>query len=410
MTPVAAANPTAGLERAAYYAFLAFVAVLPFSIFASQVLLTTSGVLWLTLVIRGHERVEVPRMFWPLGAYAVATLVASAFSIDPRVSFIDCKQILLFLIVPIAYRLLQGRRSLTAVDLIITVGAMSAVIGIVQFGILKHDNLANRPQGSLGMYMTYSGQLMLIACTATARILFRKDDRLWASLVMPALIVALAATLTRNAWVGACAGIGLLFLIRDFRLVALLPVVAAIFIAVAPATVTDRLYSAFRLKEVWRGTETTGSTVSSNQDRLAMLRSGWRIIKDKPLTGVGPNMVIQVYPHYRDPLAVNQLNPHLHNVPLHIAAERGLPALAMWLWFIFTLVRNFVLRWKTAAAPSLSAAALACVVAMLAAGMFEYNFGDSEFLMLFLVIVTLPYAAERGAAASPPIATRSSAL
>ena len=31
---------------------------------------------------------------------------------------------------------------------------------------------------------------------------------------------------------------------------------------------------------------------------------------------------------------------------------------------------------------------------MLAAGLFEYNFGDSEFLMLFLVLVTLPYAAD----------------
>ena len=37
---------------------------------------------------------------------------------------------------------------------------------------------------------------------------------------------------------------------------------------------------------------------------------------------------------------------------------------------------------------------------MLAAGLFEYNFGDSEFLMLFLVLVTLPYAAER--APTPP--------
>ena len=35
------------------------------------------------------------------------------------------------------------------------------------------------------------------------------------------------------------------------------------------------------------------------------------------------------------------------------------------------------------------------MVAMIAAGMFEYNFGDSEFLMLFLVLVTLPYAAQR---------------
>jgi hypothetical protein len=35
---------------------------------------------------------------------------------------------------------------------------------------------------------------------------------------------------------------------------------------------------------------------------------------------------------------------------------------------------------------------LAAVVSMLGAGMFEYNFGDSEFLMLFLVLITMPYA------------------
>ena len=38
---------------------------------------------------------------------------------------------------------------------------------------------------------------------------------------------------------------------------------------------------------------------------------------------------------------------------------------------------------------------LASVAAMLTAGLFEYNFGDSEFLMLFLVLITLPYAADR---------------
>jgi hypothetical protein len=31
---------------------------------------------------------------------------------------------------------------------------------------------------------------------------------------------------------------------------------------------------------------------------------------------------------------------------------------------------------------------------MVAAGLAEYNFGDSEFLMLFLVLMTLPYAAQ----------------
>ena len=265
----------------------------------------------------------------------------------------------------------------------------------MQFGILKSDHLGQRPQGSLGMYMTYSGQLMLIACTAAGRILFRTGDRAWAALVMPALVAALAVTLSRNAWVGACAGIGLLLLIRDFRLIAVLPVVAAVFIAVAPAPLADRLYSTFRLNTFRHDSATTEASLQSNRDRLAMVRSGLHIIKDDPLTGVGPDMVIQVYPHYRDPRAVKQLNPHLHNVPLQIAAERGLPALAMWLWFVYRLLADFVRRRKTTAMPSLATAALACVVAMVTAGMFEYNFGDSEFLMLFLLLIALPYAADR---------------
>ena len=134
-----------------------------------------------------------------------------------------------------------------------------------------------------------------------------------------------------------------------------------------------------------------------------MIRSGLRIIKDDPLTGVGPDMVIQVYPHYRDPGAVKQSQPHLHDVPLQIAAERGLPALAAWLWFIVVLLRDFWRKSRSSPLRSLPTAALASVVAMLAAGMFEYNFGDSEFLMLFLLLVTLPYAADRAPATAPAL-------
>jgi len=396
-----AGNPAAGLERAAYYALLAFVALLPFSIFASELLLTITGLLWLAVIVRGHERFEAPAMFWPLAAYAGATIIASIFSVDPRTSLIDCKQLLLFSIIPIAYRLLDRRRALTVVDVIITAGAISAVIGVVQFGILEFDTLGQRPRGLLGMYMTYSGQLMLVACMAVARVLFRKDDRLWTVLVMPALIAALAATLSRNAWVGACVGIGLLFIIRDFRLFALVPVALAAFIAFAPSQMTDRLYSSFRVKHLRHDTAATEASLLSNRDRLAMIRTGFRIIKKDPLTGVGPDMVIKVYASYRDPNAVQQLNSHLHNVPLQIAAERGLPALAVWMWFIVVLVRDFVKN-RMNADPSLTYGALAVTVAMVTAGMFEYNFGDSEFLMLFLVLVTLPYAASRSTPASPP--------
>lgn len=398
MTPaVRADDRPSGLEKAAYYTFLAFAASLQLSIVPSQILLTASGVLWVALIVRERERFEVPAMFWPLAAYAAATLVAAFFSINPRISIPDCKQLLLFSIVPIAYRLLPGRRTLTLVDVLISVAAISAVVGVAQFGLLKYDDLGKRPQGTLGMYMTYAGQLMLVACIAAARILFRQTDRAWAALVMPALVVALAATLSRNAWVGACAGIGVLFLIRDFRLVALLPVLAALFIAFAPTPLTDRLWSTFQVRSIRNGSATTESSVQSNRDRIAMAKSGLRIIRDHPWTGVGPDMVRVVYPHYRDKTAVNQLNSHLHNVPIHIAAERGIPALVLWLGFMVMLLRDFLRKRNTSRLQSVATGALASVVALLAAGLFEYNFGDSEVLMLFLLIATLPYAADRTA-------------
>jgi O-antigen ligase len=384
------------LERAAYLAMLGFAAAPQVSIAASGILLGLAAVLWLALVLIHRERIEVPGMFWPLAAYAGMTLVASLFSVDPATSFLDSKQLLLFAIVPIAYRLFRGDRSLTAIDVIITVGALNAVYGIVQYGILDHDNVGRRVQGNLGHYMTYSGVIMLVACIAAARVMFRRRDRTWAALVLPAVVVALALTLSRNAWVGACAGIGTLLLLKDFRLIAVLPVLLGVVVAFAPSSVSDRLYSMLTLDEIHGSSAAGIASSQSNKDRIAMIRTGFRIIKDEPLTGVGPDMVIQVYPHYRDKrYAVQQLNPHLHNVPLQIAAERGLPALAIWVWFVVTLLRDFLRRRNTSALPSIATAGIACVIAMLAAGMFEYNFGDSEFLMLFLVLVTLPYAADR---------------
>jgi O-antigen ligase len=374
------------LETASLVALLAFVAGLQFSIAAAGILLTLTLVGWAGCVARGQESVQVPRFFWPLAAYAGWTLVSAAFAATPATSFEDCKQLLLFLIVPAVYRLARGERALTVVDVIVTVGALTAIVGIVQYGILHYDNLGKRPQGTLTHYMTYSGVLMLVIVTAAARLLYDRN-RVWTALVTPALLVALALTFTRSAWVGACAGLALLAVMRDRRLLALGPIAIAVFIAVAPARITDRVYSMFDLND------------PTNRDRVAMMRTGVRIVADHPLVGVGPDQVKAVYERYRDPLAVQPLNFHLHNVPLQIAAERGLPGLALWGWFVVAAILQLWHVFRTGPHPSLAAGGLAAFAAMLAAGLFEYNFGDSEFLMLFLVLVTLPVASARNGAA-----------
>ena len=372
---------TIKLENAAIVALFLFVAALQVSIAASAVLLTVTLMLLVGLLILKKERPEIPPIFWPLLVYALATMVSVMASLDPITSLQDSKEVLLFLVVPIVYRLARGRTASTLATIIISVGAATAVLGIVQYGILNYDHLGQRPQGSMGHYMTFSGLLMLVIGLATARILFNTRDRAWASLVLPALGVALALTFTRSAWVGACVGVSLLFVLKDLRLLAAAPVIAAVFFILAPVNVTERVYSMFDLQD------------PTNRDRLAMARAGTRMVRGHPLTGVGPDMVQEVYVNYRDADAVNENNPHLHNVPLQIAAERGLPALGAWIWFVVVSVRELIRGFRRPESRTLAAGGLAATGAMLAAGMFEYNFGDSEFLMLFLVLLTLPAAA-----------------
>ncbi len=379
------------LERTAFLTLLGFVATLQLSIAVAQILLTITGLLWGILYFIQRDVNKLPRWFIPLALYALATLGSAAFSLNPVASFMDSKQLLLFLIVPIVCRLARGERALTVATIIISIGAASAIWGIVQFGILEYDHLGRRPQGWMSHYMTYAGLLMVVSVVAVARVLFHAKDRTWSALVIPAVLVAIALTLTRSAWVGTCVGLSLLLVLKDFRLLAALPVLAALFFGFAPPQVTDRLYSTFDLQD------------PTNRDRLAMARTGVRMIQDYPLTGVGPNMVQEVYVDYRDANAVQITNPHLHNVPMQIAAERGLPALALWLWFVLSVVVSSFRRLQTTTYKSLPAGGLAALAAMLAAGLFEYNFGDSEFLMMLLVIITLPYAADTSEQAKNPL-------
>lgn len=375
--------PRDRLEQIGLWSLVGIVAAMQLSIAAAQILLTVALLAWLASHITRGERLAAPRFFWPLVAYAAWTLASAGFSLDPEVSFTDCKQLVLLLLVPITYDLARGARANSVLSIILTIGAASALVGIVQYAVLNFDGLGRRPQGTLSHWMTYSGTLMVVICAATARLLYGPSGRLWAAFVMPALLVALSLTLTRGAWVGVAVGIAVLFLSKDFRLLALIPLVVIAGILLAPQALTDRVYSIFDRHDL------------TSRDRVAMLQAGVAIVRDYPVMGVGPEQIERVYPRYRVPDAVKPTNPHLHNVPMQIAAERGLPALAAWIWFVVTAGLGLFKMVRSSRHQGLAAAGLGAIAAMLAAGLTEYNFGDSEFLMLLLVVITLPFAANR---------------
>ena len=383
LTLVAGAPPRDRLEWAAVAGLLGFVSALQLSIAAAGICLAVTLACYAGTLVLGQERWEAPRFFWPLLIYAGWTLVSAAFSPDPRTSFVDSKQLVVFLLVPAVYQLARGKRALTVYNVIITVGAASAILGIIQYGVFNYDHLGQRPQGALGHYMTYSGLLVLVIAAAVGRLLFDVRHCAWSAIVMPALAVAIALTFTRSAWVGVIVAVSLLFVLKDWRLLLIMPVVAVLFFVLAPARITQRFDSMFDLND------------PTNRDRVAMLREGRSMVMAHPLTGVGPNMVERVYAQYRDPLAVEKVNPHLHNVPTQIAAERGLPALGIWIGFVAIAAWDLRRKLETSTHRFLAASALAAIAGMLSAGLFEHNFGDSEFLMLFLVLITLPFAADR---------------
>jgi O-antigen ligase len=134
--------------------------------------------------------------------------------------------------------------------------------------------------------------------------------------------------------------------------------------------------------------------------RMEAWKAGLQMIREHPWFGVGPERVaIEFRRLYHGPDSANIYFGHLENDFLQIAAERGLICFATFLWFLlelyaglFRLMRaaDFGSRW-------LAISGLAALTGFIVSGLFEYNFGDSEVLLLMLFIVAMPFGVLREA-------------
>ena len=380
---------TSGLEQAAFVCLVLSLCLAQLTIFG-YVPLVVGSVLWIVALSRDGRRPEYPNFFIPLLALAAWTLVSSAFSANPATSFFRSRQLLYYVVVPFAMFAGRGWRAMWTLDAVIAVGGANALVGIAKFMLFGYNSTALRPNGLFGgHYMTYSGILMLVLAVAAARLIFRGGKWIWPAVAVPALLVAIVATYSRNAYLGTLLAITTLLVLKNWKLLIAIPALVAAIGIIAPASIRERALSSF---------DTTNAT---NQDRLSMMKSGIAMIKDHPVFGVGPNMVEGEYlAHYKRPDAVDppdkpgSSRAHLHDVPIQLAAERGLPALAAWLWFVVVAGRDLFRQLRADSKNVLAASGLAVLVAAVAAGVVEHNFGDSEFLLLFLGLLTLPFAAK----------------
>jgi O-antigen ligase len=127
------------------------------------------------------------------------------------------------------------------------------------------------------------------------------------------------------------------------------------------------------------------------------------MVRRHPWFGLGPEEIRPSFEAYVPAGIPRPLPPgwygHLHNIYFQYAAERGIPALCFLLWMIGKMVIDFAraLRSGTVSPQRryILHGAIAVVIAVLAAGFFEYNLGDSEVLTMFLAVTTAAYATIR---------------
>ena len=382
-------NANIGWEKAGWIFLLIFAASDMVSISVAQISVVGMTACWVGRWVCSKTQPEFSPLFWPMVAFAITSILAALFSLDPSESIKDSKDLVHIFIFFAAYDLFtqDSTRVGFASRIVVAMGAVTAIVGLSQ-AITNGIDLTHRISGFNDIYMTYAGLLMLASILGFAVTLFsfKKWNDAWIPIAIALMAVAVLLSLTRNAWIGLFAGCVVLLAMRKAWLLAVIPVVMAVAIALSPINVKERVYSIFDFGN------------STNKERILLWGSGLKIVADNPVTGVGQNSFPLVYPQYRSPDVTEPQISHLHNNFLQIAAERGLLGLAAWLSIWITALWVMISAWIRSKDTSANhktglALGIAGVVAFLSAGMFEYNFGDSEIQMLYHLVLSMGMAA-----------------
>jgi O-antigen ligase len=373
------------LDRVIDGAILSFVIFSVLSITAAQASILVALAAWTCKLLRSADRrqLRLPLLL-PMTAFLLASVLASLTAVDPSRSFTELRNVfepaLFFLIV----NQVASEHRVTALSrVLIVMGTVMAVYGLSQSVV---HGAAFRVHGTMSIYMTFAGLVMMIDTLALAFMLFIPHPRssYWLVPCLLLLTIALVLTQTRGAWLGLAVGVGFILGLRKKRFLLLLPAAALAIFIFAPPAVKARIRSIGDPQDV------------TARERLYMWNSGLQIIRDHPWTGVGMHGVSWVYPAYKDPRAIRGYRGHLHNNLIQLTAERGLIGLLCWLWIWVAFYRHTWhiygrLKSDERNAAALVVGSLAAITAFHVEGLFEFTFGDAEVITLVYFLMALPY-------------------
>ena len=394
---------------------------------------------WLRLAPDGgglRPTIRFPPVKLPLLLFCLATFNSVLWAEHPALGWFALRKLVLFLILLLSVNLVASARHLGALFRgLFFVAALTGLVATAQFVIqyhsvrrLYHDRVyfymtLTRIHGFMGHWMNFGGQQMLLFSALLAFLLmyhgvipgaarnlplFRgvlrtkdqskiprcaRNDTLqdgrgkglyW--LLLAVVATSLVLNFTRCVWLGSV--VATVYIIARWKPRALwaLPVLLVVAYLAAPSLIRRRVSLAFHPRED-----------PALAIRLEMWGAGLRMVREHPWVGVGPGSIPLVYTQYLPPGATPMIgyHDHLHDNFLQLAAERGLPCLTAWLWFMLALAWNILrIRGRLSSQRWVADAAFAAWLAFFAEGFFEFNFGTSPVLMVFLFVMSTPFIAE----------------
>jgi O-antigen ligase len=378
------------------------VALIHVSIAASQVLLGVG----IGLMLLFRRRLPFPRIWLPLLVFFLLTLASLLISPDPWGGRAQIRKFFVFLLIPLVYGVFRQQFSKIYFVMVgwATAAAASGIWGLVQFFLKYHHAqvtgedfytayVAARITGFESHWMTF-GALQLGVLLFLVGQLFYSNRLLpkWAYGSIAILGAAIVLGWTRSIWVAAVPSTFYLFWSWRPKLVWILPVLLVLIFAFAPGDTRDRLSSFVNPH---------GDT-DSNQHRVVTFRTGTQMIRAHPVFGLGPEQISKQFDAYVPPDIPRPLPTgyygHLHNIYLQYAAERGIPAMLAMMWLLGLVLADCLLALRKIG-PARSQelwvlhATVAFMLAILVEGLFEFNLGDSEVLMMCVTVVGLAYSA-----------------
>jgi O-antigen ligase len=373
-------------DRIIQGALLLFLAALPLSIFVSQTALALAFSGWIAKMAV-HRRGLVPRTALDVFflAYVAAELLSLAFSVDRWNALVYAKRLLLIPIVYLVAHSLSSERW-ARLSIVTLVGTM-ALLGT--WGSFKYLAGPGGLGGRLHMQqhtMTSGGLLMMGAVFALAGAApwAPRRVRLAALLAAVPIVAAMVFTYTRSAWIGFAAAVLTMGFWADRRWIGALLTGAALLVALGGPEMRDRALSSFDPHH------------PRNLQRTYMWRSGLSMIRERPWTGFGDVDFKEIYPRYMLPEASEKVG-HLHNNWIMLGVTLGIPGLLVvsLLFGAILVVEWRILRRARHAGwfpRSMALASLGCFVGFQLSGLFEWNFGDAEVVMLLWFSVGLALA------------------